>query len=244
VNSQSRPVVLVHGGFHGAWCWHKVVSQLREQRREVYALDLSGAGGRAHLLTPHLSQEDRIADVVGLIESRELNDVILCVHSAAGMMGAAVVDRIPGRLHHAIFLDACVPTSGESLLDVIGNAEGAHDVYREDAEQNGDGWRLAAATLPPDLFGLDDEEDKALFLRRRTDDSLKIWSEPLELSPGFDQFTARTYVRCDEMPMSFSARLVDAFEQDATWTTDRWVTGHDVMLSDAQRVTHLINSVS
>jgi pimeloyl-ACP methyl ester carboxylesterase len=242
--SQSRPIVLVHGGFHGAWCWHKVVTQLRVRGREVYALDLSGAGGRAHLLKPELSQEDRIADVVGFIESRELNDVVLCVHSAAGMMGAGVVDRIPERLHHAVFLDACVPSSGESLLDVIGNSEGVHDVYRQDAQENGDGWRLSAATLPPDLFGLEDEADQQLFLRRRTDDSLRIWSEPLELGAAFEQFADRTYVRFDGMPMSFSDRLVEALGPDPTWTTARWDTGHDAMLSHPGLVTDLLESVS
>jgi pimeloyl-ACP methyl ester carboxylesterase len=244
VGPLSRPVVLVHGGFHGAWCWYKVVDQLRSQGREVYAVDLSGAGGRVHLLTARLSQEDRIADVVGFIESRELEDVVLCVHSAAGMMGAAVVDRVPERLHHAVFLDACLPASGESLLDVVGNAEGVHDAYRKDADANGDGWRLGAATLPPELFGLENEDDQQLFLRRRTDDSLNIWSEPLELGAAFGQFHARTYVRCEGMPMGFSARLAGELSEDPTWTTERWDTGHDVMLSDPQRVTELIGSVS
>lgn len=241
---RGRPVVLVHGGFHGAWCWHKVVDQLRSRDREVYALDLSGAGGREHLLSPSLSQEDRIADVVGFIESRELQDVVLCVHSAGGMMGAAVLDRVPERLHHAVFLDACVPESGESLLDVVGNAEGVYDAYREDAQANGDGWRLGAATLPPELFGLEDEADQQLFLRRRTDDSLNIWSEPLELGAEFAQFHARTYVRCERMPMGFSSRLAADLGEDPTWTTERWDTGHDVMLSHPARVTELIANVS
>ncbi|GAA4727918.1 alpha/beta fold hydrolase [Nocardioides endophyticus] len=242
--STSRPVVLVHGGFHGAWCWHKVVAQLRGYGREVYALDLSGAGGRVHLLTSRLTQEDRIADVVGFIESRELDEVVLCVHSAGGMMGAGVVDRIPERIHHAIFLDACVPRSGESLLDVIGNAEGVHDVYRQDAQENGDGWRLSASTLPPDLFGLEGEADQQLFLRRRTDDSLNIWSEPLTHGASFKTFTGRTYVRFEGMPMGFSSRIVETLEQDPTWETARWDTGHDAMLSHPSMVTELIQDVS
>jgi pimeloyl-ACP methyl ester carboxylesterase len=62
--------------------------------------------------------------VVSLFEAEELRDVVLCGHSAGGAVITAVADRIPDRISHLVYLDAVVPHSGESVFDVVGDAEG------------------------------------------------------------------------------------------------------------------------
>ena len=106
--------VLVHGAWHGAWCWQRVVSRLAAQGHRVHAVTLTGVGERVHLMSPLITLETHIADVANLIEAEELQDVVLAVHSYAGMIGTAIADRMPQRLKHLVYVDAVVPRPGES----------------------------------------------------------------------------------------------------------------------------------
>src|SRR5262249_742551 len=76
-----RPFVLVHGAWHGGWCWKKVVPLLRAAGHDVYTLTLTGLGERAHLLIPQIDLNTHIQDVVGVLEYEDLQDVILVGHS-------------------------------------------------------------------------------------------------------------------------------------------------------------------
>src|SRR5207237_2204959 len=104
---------LVHGAWHGAWCWQRVVQRLAADCHRVHAVTLTGVGERAHLLAPTITLETHIADVAGAIEAEELRDVVLAVHSYAGMIGTAIADRLGDRLRQLVYVDAVVPRPGE-----------------------------------------------------------------------------------------------------------------------------------
>ena len=55
--------VLVHGAWHGAWCWRRVVDLLSAHRHRVHAVTLTGTGERSHLMSPLITLETHIADV-------------------------------------------------------------------------------------------------------------------------------------------------------------------------------------
>src|SRR6266487_1099017 len=69
--------VLVHGAWHGGWCWKKVAPLLRAAGREVFTPTLTGLGERAHLANPAIDLAMHIADVVNLLEAEELDKVVL-----------------------------------------------------------------------------------------------------------------------------------------------------------------------
>ena len=101
--------VLVHGAWHGGWCWRRVVDALQAQGHSAFAVTLTGVGERAHLMSSLITLETHIADVAGAIEAEELQEVVLAVHSYAGMIGTAIADRMPQRLKHLAYVDAVVP---------------------------------------------------------------------------------------------------------------------------------------
>ena len=86
--------VLVHGAWHGGWCWQRVTSALQQQGHRVHAVTLTGLGERSHLLSPAINLDTHINDVINLIEAEELDELVLAVHSYAGMIGTAVADRL------------------------------------------------------------------------------------------------------------------------------------------------------
>jgi pimeloyl-ACP methyl ester carboxylesterase len=106
--------ILVHGAWHGAWCWRHVSEALVRAGHRAHAVTLTGVGERAHLLSSSITLETHISDVINAIEMEEMVDVVLAVHSYAGMLGTAVADRMPERLKHLVYVDAVVPRPGES----------------------------------------------------------------------------------------------------------------------------------
>ena len=105
--------VLVHGAWHGAWCWRKLLPLLREKGHRAFAVSLTGLGDRAHQLNPDIRLSTHIDDVIAVIESEELTDLILVGHSYGGLLATGVADRLPERIRRLVYLDAIVPHSGE-----------------------------------------------------------------------------------------------------------------------------------
>jgi pimeloyl-ACP methyl ester carboxylesterase len=133
----SETLVLVHGAWHGAWCWAGVIGQLEAAGDRAYAVDLPAHG--ANRLDPVLATRALYVDaVVRFIEERNLRNVVLAGHSLGGMTIAGVAQRIPERLKRVVFVTAFVVphdssvagdvaplTSPEAASHMHGLAEGA-----------------------------------------------------------------------------------------------------------------------
>ena len=107
--------VLVHGAWHGSWCWKRVRTALHARGHEVFTPTLTGVAERSHLLSPDVNLSTHIQDVVNLMQWEELSDVVLCGHSYGGCVISGVADRMPSRLRALVYLDAFVLASGQSL---------------------------------------------------------------------------------------------------------------------------------
>ncbi|ATC65586.1 alpha/beta hydrolase [Nibricoccus aquaticus] len=112
--------VIVHGATAGGWEWKRTGKFLADDGHEVHRVTLTGLGERMHLATAGVNLETHINDVVNLILFEDLHDVVLSGHSYGGMVITGVMDRIPERIRHVIFLDAMVPDDGQSAFDLVG----------------------------------------------------------------------------------------------------------------------------
>jgi pimeloyl-ACP methyl ester carboxylesterase len=86
--------VLVHGAWHGGWCWQRVIRR-RQTEHTVYAPTLTGLGERSHLFSPAVDMDTHIADVVNVIRWENLTDVVLCGHSYGGLVVTAAAVAYP-----------------------------------------------------------------------------------------------------------------------------------------------------
>src|SRR3984957_20745503 len=107
--------VLVHGAWHGSWCWKRVRQALQAAGHNVFTPTLTGVADRSHLLSPDVNLDTHIDDVVNLIRWEELSDVVLCGHSYGGMVITGVADALSDRIRSLVYLDAFVPKDGEAL---------------------------------------------------------------------------------------------------------------------------------
>lgn len=234
--------VLVHGAWHGGWCWRHVVEALVRAGHRAHAVTLTGVGERAHLLGPTITLETHIADVLGAIEAEEMAQVILAVHSYAGMLGTAVADRAPGRLAHLVYVDAVVPKPGESWSSTHARAT------RE--------ARLAAAAASPDysfpppdpsVFGLE-AMDCDWVRRRQTPHPGHTYEAPLNFDPRRVAQVPRTFIDCTAPPLAtidvIRQRVRDPKFWDGAWHSGARVvtlpTGHDPMISTPDALVQLL----
>ena len=236
--------VLVHGAWHGAWAWRRVVDALHAQGHRALAVTLTGGGERVHLMSSLITLETHIADVANLIEAEELQDVVLAVHSYAGMLGTAVADRMSSRLKHLVYVDAVVPKPGESWSSTHASAT------RE--------ARLAAAQGSPDfsfpppdpaVFGLA-ADDHAWVQRRQTPHPGHTYQAPLHFDPKRAASVPRTFVDCVQPRLAtidpIRPRVRDAGFWGGEWMrgggarVQELATGHDPMVSAPQELARLL----
>lgn len=229
--------VLVHGAWHGAWCWSRVLPLLRKPGHSAHAVTLTGVGERAHLLSPAITLQTHINDVIGLIDAEELQDVILVVHSYAGMVGTGVADRLqernPCRISHLVYLDASVPKPGEAWGD-------KHLPETRQARIAAAAKHPLSALPPPDpaVFGLAGD-DHAWVQRRQTPHPFAPYTEPLHFDTARVASIPRTFVDCTEPALATIAasreRARSALTWDGAWLPGSRVvemkTGHDPMVS-------------
>jgi pimeloyl-ACP methyl ester carboxylesterase len=112
--------VIVHGATGGGWEWKQTGEFLSDDGHTVYRVTLTGLGERMHLNSTGIDLQTHIDDVVNTILFEDLHDVVLTGHSYGGMVITGVMDRMPERIRHVVFLDAAVPENGESIADHLG----------------------------------------------------------------------------------------------------------------------------
>jgi pimeloyl-ACP methyl ester carboxylesterase len=218
--------VLVHGGFHGGWCWRNLLPYLAAAGHTVYTPTLTGLGERAHLLAPSIGVETHVQDVLGVLTCEDLRDVVLVSHSMAGMVITAVADRAADRLRHLVYLDASVPRDGECDLDCVRPTARAW----LEARAAVDGWAIqpVVGTLP---FGITDEADAAWVVCHLKPHPLAAFTDPVQVRDPDAFAGARTYILCTGTETPDYPPSVARARTESGWDYHELATGHDAMVT-------------
>src|SRR3982074_1889774 len=86
---------MIHGAWHGSWCWKRVRDLLTAEGHRVFPPTLTGLGERCHLLSRDVGVDTHIMDVVNLLIWEDLRDVVLIGHSYGGTPGRHAADPLP-----------------------------------------------------------------------------------------------------------------------------------------------------
>ena len=105
-SARPKTYVLIHGAYHGRWAWDAVKPLLEKPGVRVLAPTLKGLAERQHENGPEVNLDTHIDEVIALLETEQLRDVVLVGHSYAGMVVTGVCDRRPERIAHVVYLDA------------------------------------------------------------------------------------------------------------------------------------------
>jgi pimeloyl-ACP methyl ester carboxylesterase len=232
-SSNKPPFVLVHGAWQGAWVWERVVDALRAAGHRVYAPSLTGIGEHAHLAGPQVTLDTHIADVVGVIEHYELDNVVLCGHSYGGMVVGGAADRVANKIGSLVYLDAFIPEAGKSLWDFL-PPEGV-------AAQRGsakDGWRIPRISAAE--FRVVSPDDIARLDRRAVDQPIATMDQKSAVTGAWKTIPHLAYIRAAGQPRGTFAPFAEAVKRDPKWQYFEVPCGHNVMLDLPEALTGML----
>jgi pimeloyl-ACP methyl ester carboxylesterase len=225
----NRPAtfVLVHGAWHGGWCWKKVTPLLRAAGHEVFAPTLTGSGDRAHLLTPQVGLDTHIMDVAAVLEYEDLTDVVLVGHSYGGMVIAGVAQQAAARLAALVYLDAFLPENGKAVKD-----------YVPRLRTRDDGWRVPPLG-PPEAFGVTDQRDIAWMASRLGDHPLRAFTQAVALSADKTEGLRQTFIQCSPK-FPFFAEAADRAKRQGFRHQELFIADHDAMITQPDALVKIL----
>ena len=224
--------VLVHGAWHGGWCYRDTAAALRAAGHTVFTPTHSGVGDRSHQSAENITLETHIRDVSGCIEFEELNDVILCGHSYGGMVITGVADRMADRIKALVYLDAFVPEHGDSLIGLINKAlppevAGAFVGSFRGAALEGRSGLMQP--IPAEAFNVA-QANRAWVDRRCRPQALATFEMPLLLSGDAAKVRKRLYILADGWDPSPFRHFAAKLEGASGWRVTKLPCSHDVMV--------------
>jgi len=230
--------VLVHGAWHGGWCWSRVGRALKASGNDVYSPTLTGLGERAHLASREINLETHIADVLGVIVEEDLTNIVLVGHSYGGIVVTAVADRAAQRIARLVYLDAVVPRDSQCLLDCVSPQTKAH--FEEQARIGGEGWRIPVTVATAQFLGLKREEDLRWVVPKLKPHPIRTFRDAVRLDSKSSP-VPRTYINCigdkpPGQPKSMQAEGIADYHELRT--------GHDAMVSAPQGVVELLHKTA
>lgn len=225
--------VLVHGMWHGSWCWRHVVQLLRAEGHNVAAVTLTGLGDRAHLLNADIDLNTHVTDVVAFLEMEDLSDVILVGHSSAGMVITGAAERAAARIRRLVYLDALVPSHGQSAFDI--NSDEFREQLEKDARENGEGYKLTPRST--EALGITDPADAEWVRSRLVPHPIGTFRDPVEAKERVPAISA-TFILCTQYGYGETAAKC----RENGWPVLEIDSGHDVMVTRPKELAALLLS--
>jgi pimeloyl-ACP methyl ester carboxylesterase len=222
--------ILVHGAFHGGWCYQKVAARLTVPGWQVHTPSLTGLADKSHLLSPDINLQTHINDVVNLVKWEGLERVVLCGHSYGGMVITGAAEVLGDRVWGLVYLDALVPTAGRSMFDYTGPELRA--LFDQLAEKSN---RLYVTPISVERFKVN-VDDRAWVDAQCTDHPYRTFEYPVGKTSVRDGLKNKYYVRATGYTSVMLDEFVAQCHAEPNWRVVNIENGHDLMLDAPEEV--------
>ena len=257
------PVVLVHGGGHGAWCWAPLVAELASP---ALAVDLPPAAVRGgpdrHADLPELhtlTVGDFAASVLADADAAGYDRFVLVGHSLAGVTIPEVARRAPDRVAHLVFVSCAVPEEGTSVFAMRGDDAPERSLVEAAAtpaaavDPGATGPGPTGPALPDDvlrfMFGTDlDDAAMQLVLDHFGGEVMGVLEEPVS-RVGVPATIPKTWVRLlrdAAVPVEMQDANIAFLETSPGGTVEvvDLDTGHNAMLSRPRELAAIVDAIA
>ncbi len=233
-----KTFVLVHGAYHGGWCWRRVADILEAHGQKVYAPSLTGNGDRSHLLSKDINLDTHITDIVNLVTWEDLKDVCLVPHSYGGWPASGALEQIHDRVASIVWLDAFKPEDGQKGTDYI--SEFSRKALVEAAAKGEPGRKPPVAKT----FSLS-AKDYAWIDSKLTAQPNGPALQPIRLTGKRETIAKKTYIRAVKYPQAAFDKALAECKADKSWQTFvNETSGHDVMIDQPEWLADVLLKVS
>jgi len=229
--------LLVHGAWHGGWCWRRVSDLLEKQGHKVFAPTMTGLGERSHLLDARINLATHIADIVNVIKWEKLEDIVLVGHSYGGVIISGVAEQMPQSIGSIVFLDAFVPASGDSL------STKASQPVREAIAALAPKGELAIKPVAAAVFRVN-ENDRVWVDAMCTPHPLTTFTDKITLTGAHERIAKKAYIRAKGYPSVPFDGFCERLKADSTWRVYELPSGHDAMVDMPERLSEILVNVA
>jgi pimeloyl-ACP methyl ester carboxylesterase len=203
--------VLVHGAFGGAWSWETVIAPLESAGHSVEAFDLPG-GGDDRTPMAEITLASCVARVCDVLGARP-EPAVLVGFSMGGVVITQAAAECTEHVASLIFVAAFMPSTGQSLLDLMNLPEAAGSMIGENLVVEGD---PPVATLPDaaaaaGVYNRCAPEQTALALERRRPQAVAPLATPVSADGKVLASIPRSYVLTMQdrsMPPALQRRMI------------------------------------
>ncbi|MEV6288337.1 alpha/beta fold hydrolase [Kribbella sp. NPDC051770] len=213
--------ILVPGGWQGAWAFDAVTAELRSAGHEAEAITLSGLDDDRPPVPPNLTTHiTQLTDLIAGVEG----PLTLCGHSYAGLVIAGAAARLPERLTHLVFIDAYVPTDGDSCWSLT--TDTFRNLFITGAHPDGR-WVAVPEGMDP----------------RARPHPLPSFLQSITLPPPTTPPYARTFISGGDWPGTPFTALAARLRNDATWNFHEIPVGHNIARRDPSALAAVLDAL-
>ena len=234
----SKTFLLVHGAWHGGWCYSLVDEVLMAKGHKVLRPSLTGLADRSHLLSKDVTLNTHITDIVNLIEWENLDNVVLCGHSYGGWVIGGVAERVLPRISSNVYLDAFIPENRHAFIDSL---------PRDSRNAISDLLRKGTVSIPPPpatAFKLKDEH-LAWVESKLTPQPIRTWLQKIKLISGAQgRVPKKTYIWASDHNYPAFRDIYTRLKSTPSWRTYQMPSGHDAMIDMPERLAEILQEVA
>jgi pimeloyl-ACP methyl ester carboxylesterase len=233
--SKKETIILLHGSWHGSWCWNKVRPLLLAAGYDALAPTFTGLAERSAYGSLAVGLRSHANEIAKLLDANDLSNVVLVGHSYAGLVMSEVAETMSSRIKHLVYVDAFAVNHNESAFDFF--PPGLSDILTNLAT-TGNGWGFPAVPAD-DLVGADGAAaDKALLTRLLSPMPVNTHAQKQNTPTNQWAKMPKTYISCKRFPNidNVKARV----KSQSGWNYQEIDTYHDCMLTTPQTLANLL----
>lgn len=240
--------VLIHGMFHGGWCWDRIERRLRQAGHQVVAPDLAGCGSDK---TPvaDVSLDRWVTDVSNLVKG-DSQKAILVGHSRGGLVVSQVAERTTPNVAAIVYLTALMLPDGRAAMELPAimteeGFDGASLSQRAGFGMTPDGQSMfAQASLLTAFYSNCTEEDRAFAVPRVGSEAIAPTMAKLSLTASRWGSLPRIYIettRDNVLPIEAQRAMIARSKPTEVHSLD---ADHMPIFNDVERTAGILQDVA
>jgi pimeloyl-ACP methyl ester carboxylesterase len=230
-----RTFVLVHGAWHGGWCWTRVAERLRAKGHQVFTPTLTGLADRSHLMSALINLDTHVNDVVNLFRWYDIENAVLIGHSYGGWPISGAIEKVLPKVGAIVYLDAFMPGNGEKGVD-LNSPRSRADLLAALAR-----GEVSRPAPPASSFLIRSPRDVEWVQSKLTEQPVGVGLQPIVMTGARDKVAKKIYIRAVDFPMPQFDRWLQQVEAKPDWKTYKIPnSGHDVMIDRPDRLVEVL----
>jgi pimeloyl-ACP methyl ester carboxylesterase len=234
--------VLIHGSWHGAWCWYKIIPLLEQAGHQVIALDLPGHG-RDWTAPREVSLQRYVERVCNVLDA-QAEPVILVGHSRGGIVISQTAEHRSDKIRTLVYLAAFLIPNGETLMTTAHSDPDSLINSNTVVNQEQGSTMLKAEAFRDALYGDCSQEDIVLATALLTPEPTAPSATPLSLSEEHFGRIPRVYIETLQdkgVTLALQKKMYTVSPCQQIISMD---TSHSPFLSQSQQLASHLTSLS